>query len=98
MVFFFQLFPPIFSAPNLIFRSCLDSGFKHSSDPSGLSLPELLLAVETLARVHATGRAMLAKNSVEAVKKRYPYLTQDMYSNGMLLEEVSRYVRKCSLS
>ena len=60
----------------LVFRSSLDAGFQHCDEPDGLSPGELRIAATTIARIHASGRALIAKNRLEAMKSRYPYLCQ----------------------
>ena len=74
----------------LVFNSSLNKGFAHSSDPEGLNQDELNSAVETLARIHASGKALLTAKTPNKVKNRYPFLTKDMYSNGKLQDDLDR--------
>ena len=77
----------------LVFNSGLQKGFAQFSDPEGLTRRELVLVVETMARIHASGKALLNAKTAKAVKNRYPYLTRDMYSNGMLKNELERQLQ-----
>lgn len=55
----------------LVFRSCTDKGFRHCEDPVGLSASELSVVVKNIAQLHASGRALIAKNGSEAMTKRF---------------------------
>lgn len=73
----------------LVFQSCATKKFKECQDPSGLNLQQLKSVVQRIAEFHAISRAFVVKHGVNGVQRRYPMLNQDMYSNGMLIKEIS---------
>ena len=59
----------------IVFKnSCADSTFQDCSDPNGMSLPEVLSVVRSMAKFHAAGRAFLARNKTQvAILKQRNY-------------------------
>ncbi|XP_059090470.1 uncharacterized protein LOC131886221 [Tigriopus californicus] len=80
----------------LVFNSSLENGFRHCDNPEGLSADELLITVDRLAQIHASGRAFLAEKTEELVRRRYPSLSKDMYTNGLLLDQFNQNLQTYS--
>lgn len=73
----------------LVFASITQSGgFKDCCDPCGLDIKQLRVIVKSMSEFHASGHAFLAKNKLGLVERRYPNLTKDMFSNGLLINEI----------
>ncbi len=81
----------------LVFKCCGEQGYESCQDPHGLKLEKVRSVVKSMAEFHASGRAFMLKHGINGVRRRYPSLSQDMYSNGMLLKEITDCIESFEL-
>lgn len=75
----------------LVFKSCVEKGFRTCKNPEGLNLQEIFNTTEALATFHAVGRAFILKSTPLFVRRRYESLGQDMYCSELFLEQNRRH-------
>jgi len=54
-------------------------------DPEGLSLEQVLCAVNFMAKFHAIGSALISKK-LKSIQLRHPYLLNNVYGSPMMIE------------
>jgi len=73
----------------LVFNCCGQQGFSNCHDPMGLKLEKVRAVIKSIAEFHASARTFVIKHGEKGVQRRYQSLCNDMYSNGMLVTEIS---------
>lgn len=81
----------------LVFKCCSGQGFQNCQDPHGLKVEKIRSVIKAMAEFHASARVFVVKFGLNGVGKRYPSLCQDMYSNGMLVKEISDCIESFDL-
>lgn len=81
----------------LVFKCCEEKGFYNPIDPLGLKVEKVRAVMTSIAEFHASARAFVIKHGVQGVQRRYTGLCQDMYSNGMLIKEISDCIESFDL-
>lgn len=69
----------------LVFECALQQGYLHPVDPEGLSLDQVICAVNFMARFHAIGSALISKK-LKSIQLRHPYLLSNVYSSPLMIE------------
>jgi len=69
----------------LVFECALQQGYSHPVDPEGLSLEQVLCAVNFMAKFHAIGSALISKK-LKSIQLRHPYLLNNVYGSPMMIE------------
>ena len=69
----------------LVFECALQQGYLHPVDPEGLSLEQVLCAVNVMAKFHAIGSALVSKK-LKSIQLRHPYLLNNVYSSPPMIE------------
>jgi len=69
----------------LVFECAQERGFKHPSDPEGLSLDQVMTTIKFMAQFHAIGSALLITKG-QLIKLRYPFLSSNVYSSPQMAE------------
>ena len=54
-------------------------------DPEGLSLDQVLCAVNFMAKFHAIGSALISKK-LKSIQLRHPYLLNNVYNSPLMIE------------
>jgi len=85
----------------LVSLDLLSEGYTRPTPGPGLSLSHLVVAVEALARVHATSSSLLWREGLESILEQFPHLDSQYYNCNTvfktiepLLKEFSTLVRR----